>query len=67
MEYPRMNPAEIKSILNLVTELEARLLLLLNESTEETQSGEPNHDAVVWTSSDTGLPEQDLVHTVTGQ
>jgi len=58
---------EIKSLLNLVTELEARLLLLLNEHTEKTKAGEPDHDAVIWTSSNTGLPEQDLVHTFTGQ
>lgn len=60
---------ELAAIFKLIQEAEARLLVLLDKfkENEETKAGEPDHDAVIWTSSNTGLPEQDLVHTFTGQ
>jgi hypothetical protein len=55
-----ITPARIKSIINRLSEIQAELLILLNE---ETPTIQPEPTQPVWTSTCDGCPESAVVYT----
>ena len=66
---PMIPRSEVIAILNELQLLQTRCLILLSkyepEHFKEAKTGQPQVSQTVWSQSTTGLPQSEVVHTVT--